>query len=1127
VSFFCALFFTTQTFAQISAGGAPPSFGISGALSSPPTVKLSAPSRDDLIGKADQEWKDAIEKNDVIPWQIAEPLPVSLNLKNSGQWETFADGSRLWRLRIQSPDAEALWFIYDRWWLPKDARLFIYNDDQSEVIGAFTSDNNFPLDSSNVTSPVLGDALTLEYYLPPDAPVEGELSIMTVLHGFRGFDRKPTDPLDAYGESGPCQVDINCPDGADWQLQKHAVCVLFMPGGGTCSGALINNYASNGIPYVLTARHCLPDGFATGWSARFKYESPTCGGVDGPYNFTLANAYVRARWENTDFLLLEFFNTPPLTYEPYYAGWDRSGIGALNTAGIHHPMADVKKISKDNLGPYSTDWNGDFDGYHWGVHWDIGRTQPGSSGSPLFSNDGLIIGELHGGMSECPSEDQPDKYGKFSGSYYGVDGSDASNRLHEWLNPYGIAGNTMAGYYPGPPSNDECSNAWSIYSLPYASDGYTNFADVDYTNCTSNSSPQVWFRLPPFGCPRQITIDLCGSNFDTEVQVWRGTCSQIFEIIGCNDDGVPACVNGDPLPSRFTFTTLQNEEYLIAVSGHTAASMGHYQLLVTGTQLTPANDNNCNAVVINSFPFSYSGNTSCATNVSTPPCSFDPPAPDVEFSLIPPCDMNLRISTCGSDFDTALELRVSPESFPDCQSAFEYVACSEDHGFTCPSNPYATLMNVSVLANRHYKLILDGFAGASGNYTLTVTGTLAGDACPGTVIPSLPYVTPYGANTLCGTDNTPPGSPSGLGEGARDLVYSYTPTSCHVCRVSLCGSNYDTALLVYVGACAAENLQAYNDDFCGPYNYQSQLDFNARLGYTYYIYVDGFGTDAGEFIMNVSDVGPFTESVNGCSGLNIASLPFVSSGSTLCATSVFTASHCDGAASNDVIYAMNLPECAYVTATLCGSGYDTRLAVLSWDGTGSSCPGNIPVFCNDDSYCGETYTLQSTASFLAQANTLYRFLIHGFNGAAGPYVLNVTSGPCDLPAPTEFTTSFDPATGDITLAWNAVDGADNYYIYASATLEDLFAPEHFLIDVPGASYSFCCIEDFGEQQFFGVIADNYAVLASAALADNRGDSLPKEAAVQGPIAEEFSFDSEIDNPELAPQDKAVMVNPHE
>ncbi len=72
----------------------------------------------------------------------------------------------------------------------------------------------------------------------------------------------------------------------------------------------------------------------------------------------------------------------------------------------------------------------------WGV------TEGGSSGSPLFDNNGRIIGSLTGGMAACEpggngsgtGPDQPDYYGKFAYSW-DQNGAESAQQLKYWLDP--------------------------------------------------------------------------------------------------------------------------------------------------------------------------------------------------------------------------------------------------------------------------------------------------------------------------------------------------------------------------------------------------------------------------------------------------------------------------------------------------------------------------------------------------------------------------------------------------------------------------------------------------------------------------------------------------------------------
>ena len=63
------------------------------------------------------------------------------------------------------------------------------------------------------------------------------------------------------------------------------------------------------------------------------------------------------------------------------------------------------------------------DGTHVQARWrpGIGVTEPGSSGSPLYSNEKRVIGQLHGGPSSCSATDtnKRDYYGRLSVSWTG------------------------------------------------------------------------------------------------------------------------------------------------------------------------------------------------------------------------------------------------------------------------------------------------------------------------------------------------------------------------------------------------------------------------------------------------------------------------------------------------------------------------------------------------------------------------------------------------------------------------------------------------------------------------------------------------------------------------------------
>lgn len=87
-----------------------------------------------------------------------------------------------------------------------------------------------------------------------------------------------------------------------------------------------------------------------------------------------------------------------------------------------------------------------------------------------------------------------------------------------------------------------------------------------------------------------------------------------------------------------------------------------------------------------------------------------------------------------------------------------------------------------------------------------------------------------------------------------DVVYAYTPPATGPISLDLCHSSYDTKLYVYD---ETRELVACNDDFhvnegsvCGLYS--SKIEYVELSGLsTYYIVVDGYDGDAGEYVLDV------------------------------------------------------------------------------------------------------------------------------------------------------------------------------------------------------------------------------------------------------------------------------------
>ncbi|PHI19295.1 hypothetical protein CEQ90_13870 [Lewinellaceae bacterium SD302] len=437
--------------AQLSKGGVPYSFSNKTSTTARvPVYTTPSIDREALMAE------DEIDLQSNLPLRFAFGHEVSLDMDKSGNWELLSNGDRLWRLTIVCPEAVNINLLYNDFYLPKGATLYLYGETGEQVLGAFTEENN-KASGRFASALVHGEQLTLEYYEPDAVKGEGRISISQIGHGYRSLSGQAagTEKM-----SGDCQVDVNCSEGIKWQDEKKGVARMVMDGLYLCTGTLVNTTASDCKPIFLTANHCLAGGVVqdavanpdvSGYVFYWNYEVPECGSLSAAPEQTttggtvLANAGLMTTGTHTllssDFALIQLAENPRGAYDVYFNGWDATGDQGNTGVGIHHPAGDVKKISTHNVVP-------EVDGYYWSLFWSATEnghsvTEGGSSGSALFRENGLIIGQLFGGGSvncDDPANDLG-LYGKLSYSWTNDDEpvltGDPRRRLLDWLDPIG------------------------------------------------------------------------------------------------------------------------------------------------------------------------------------------------------------------------------------------------------------------------------------------------------------------------------------------------------------------------------------------------------------------------------------------------------------------------------------------------------------------------------------------------------------------------------------------------------------------------------------------------------------------------------------------------------------------
>lgn len=483
--------------AQESTGGLPWTMSLKNSELKDQAVSRVTFARPDYAQYLKEDEADA-KAGIAKPYRVAPTLSSNIDM-SAGTWSYLDNGAHIWRMAVNVPDARAMSFNYDKFYLPEGVQFYVKNANGKQLLGAYTSLNNNKWEKF-AHQEVQGETIYLEMDVEPGVnPSSIKFHIDKVYPYYRGAgivnelyaDAADHDtqlrPTDA---ESPCHINANCPDGdgVAFGKAKDATVQINM-GGSVCSGTLINSTgnATGGAckPYLLTASHCdgnnaRDDANFINWVFTFNYQYTTCAGstLANFQSRTGANFRARSNLPSipnsgnayvADFLLLELLAPPPASANAYYAGWNRDANLFENPdyyskfIGFHHPGGDRKKLSVS----LEADPTGNFNqtsvpNTHWNVVAIVGGTEGGSSGSGLFDIDGLLIGDLSGGPSssgECEPMGYSALYSKLSYAWENAFDqanfptyAGAQSRLKDWLDPIN------SGRLKLPATKSDCSD---------------------------------------------------------------------------------------------------------------------------------------------------------------------------------------------------------------------------------------------------------------------------------------------------------------------------------------------------------------------------------------------------------------------------------------------------------------------------------------------------------------------------------------------------------------------------------------------------------------------------------------------------------------------------------------------
>jgi uncharacterized membrane protein YgcG len=435
---------------DVGAAVLPPGLaGLTGPLQSVPRQRVVV---EDLARKLDE----AVRRAALQPRVFALADRSGWSLAN-GRWEPLNDGSWVWRLHAHASKATSLNFRFDQLSLPGGAQLFVYAPDGSDVRGPYTHQD---IQSGKLWTPVVrGEDAIIEISAPADQKAEVQLGSGQAYYGFFPFWK---DDAVQFKE-GSCHVDVACAQAQPHAQQVRAVAriqiELDAATSALCTANLTNNSQLDRRPLMLTANHCISAaGTANSVVVYWNFQRSSCRGGSSSLDQTTEGASLRANSLETDFSLIELNGVPPASFSVFYAGWNRSAGVPASTFVIHHPEGTEKRYSEDFQPPVITNLPcvencggvlpipapraGAAGSALQVLDYDVGTTEPGSSGAALFNPQGQIVAQLSQGSALC-GNDEPDWYGRLAQSWEG--GGTASSRLKDWLDPSNSGAMSIAG----------------------------------------------------------------------------------------------------------------------------------------------------------------------------------------------------------------------------------------------------------------------------------------------------------------------------------------------------------------------------------------------------------------------------------------------------------------------------------------------------------------------------------------------------------------------------------------------------------------------------------------------------------------------------------------------------------
>jgi hypothetical protein len=256
-----------------------------------------------------------------------------------------------------------------------------------------------------------------------------------------------------------------------------------------------------------------------------------------------------------------------------------------------------------------------------------------------------------------------------------------------------------------PPANDLCAGAVVLTDNLYHSQSTTNATDDGLSACLGRTRTKgVWFRYTATQTGT-ATVDTCPSDFDTNLEIFSGSCGTPVAI-ACNEDS-SSCAGY--WQGSVSFPCVAGTVYLIYAGGYNGQS-GNLQIRARAFT-TLANDDCAGAFALSENVY-YAENTANAGDDGVSACLGRTRTKGVWFTFTPTVTGKATVDTCPTDFDTNLEI------FTGGCGGLTSIACNEDSA-AC-AGYWQAWVSFPCTAQTQYHIYAGGYNGQSGNLQVRV-----------------------------------------------------------------------------------------------------------------------------------------------------------------------------------------------------------------------------------------------------------------------------------------------------------------------------------------------------------------------------------------------------------------------